>query len=152
MPNNLENESLLFRLSPKRALIACANAMLHAEDFCRSVVLFNTWPDIDAPPSGVDLEPPSSVTRISGSLGKGSSDSESGCSAGDKLVVAESKDDWRSAPVQSARECDAPSVKMKVWLLGDETRRGQLSRTRPYETPATIDEALLEETVVTHIP
>jgi len=112
----------------------------------RAVVLFNTWPT--TPPLGVETEPP----------------------AGDAPAVvgealSEAFSSWREVHVghmagRSSGEaeggtCDAGSgsgeVAAKVWLLGDENRRGQASRTVQLGAPAAIGDALAQEAAATRL-
>ena len=70
----------------------------------RSVILFNTWVD---PP---DISPNTSILKID--------QSNSTCNA---------RHEWRNVKLQNYDK--PPSAKAKIWLLGDEIRRGQLERT-----------------------
>ena len=73
-------------------------------------------------------------------------------------------DSWRevrAAPVQPAAAgaadddgegAVAMGTPMKLWLLGDRARRGQLERTVRLHVPAAAGDALLEEHAVTTMP
>jgi hypothetical protein len=83
-----------------------------AKDFVRSVILFNTW---EEPPMGVEQEaPPESETR-------------------NDLIVARCapRAEWVGVAPRATSDTgsDADCGTMKVWLLGDIHRRGQLERT-----------------------
>lgn len=99
------------------------------EDFCRSVVLFNTWPDAAAPPLDVPCAPADAV-------------------APSKPALCAPRDTWRSPPTQHL-EPSEDRVTAKVWLLGDEARRGQPGRTRAVQAHPGIHAALSEAEAVT---
>ena len=103
-----------------------------SEDFMRSVVLFNVW---DKPPVEVEREePPEDATK--------------------ELLASsrcEPRDAWSEAPRGEPVE-SANTKTMKLWLLGDQARRGRIERTLPLEVDAEAVTAALEETVaVTHL-
>jgi len=115
-------------------------------DWQRVVVLFNTWPA--APPLGVETEPPELHVPAHGARSGYVDDVCAPFSA------------WRSVRVGGAAAlpgaeedtaaCEADSkgsgsVTAKVWLLGDEHRRGQASRTVQLRAPSNIGEALAQE-------
>jgi hypothetical protein len=97
------------------------------EDFRRSVVLFNTW-----------LEPPLNVTPHA----------DAGSSAAPQPAArCRPRAEWSDAAL-TRREAEA-HVKAKIWLLGDERRRGQPERTRAVLAPAELEAALMEPTTTT---
>lgn len=122
-------------------------------DWQRVVVLFNTWRAV--PPLGVETEPPELDLPTTGT-GEGFGD-----------AVCAPFSSWRSVHVGGAAglpgaeeegpaACEAGSagtgsVTAKVWLLGDERRRGQASRTVQLRAPAGIGEALAQEHAVTRL-
>ena len=80
-------------------------------DLLRSVILFNTWRE---PPQGV-----------------GAAGAEEAAPDGTaELVRCSPRAKWAEAPEHSPAVAQ-PSDTMKVWLLGDEARRGQRERTLP---------------------
>jgi hypothetical protein len=118
-------------------------------DWQRVVVLFNTWPE--TPPLGVETGPPQPDVPSHG--------------AGGDYVDVECApfSRWRSVRVAEAAAlrgteehhaaCEAGSagsgsVIAKVWLLGDERRRGQASRTVQLRAAAVLGEALAQEHAV----
>ena len=107
-----------------------------AEDFVRSVVLFNTW--TDAPPLDVAREDAAAAASLDG-----------GAAA---TARCRPRVDWRAAPLHSPEgeeeeeeERGCATATMKLWLLGDVARRGQAERTLriPVHGEA-VHEALLE--------
>lgn len=87
-----------------------------ASEFERSVVLFNTWANAECPPLGVQ--------RVDG-------DEEAAASDGVQSEVrCTSRELWRAAP-EHAPSGRGASGTMKLWLLGDTARRGQIERTIP---------------------
>ena len=86
------------------------------DEFERSVVLFNSWPD----------EPPLDVQR------EESPASASGSSEGPSPdITAIPRAQWRTAEPQPPPSLSGKTASMKLWLLGDEERRGRAERTRP---------------------
>ena len=77
----------------------------------RSVVLFNVW---DKPPVEVEREePPEDATK--------------------ELLASsrcEPRDAWSEAPRGEPAESGGTKT-MKLWLLGDQARRGRIERTLP---------------------
>lgn len=97
------------------------------EDFMRSVVLFNCWPDEDAPPLDVERDPPALVERLP---------------QDNSLFHAAPRERWDAIRMRAAQHSGGQSATtMKLWLLGDEARRGQAERTRPMrvDAEATLD-------------
>mmetsp|Transcript_29837 Transcript_29837/g.59905 ORF Transcript_29837/g.59905 Transcript_29837/m.59905 type:complete len:118 (-) Transcript_29837:180-533(-) len=88
----------------------------------RSVILFNCWadgPPLDVPARIPDEEAPSASPQVA------------------ELLRAQPRRDWEAAGLHppkhsgdGTRGRTMAMGKMKVWLLGDERRRGQLERTR----------------------
>ena len=77
-----------------------------ADDFVRSVVLFNTWTER---PFGVEAEP-------------------SATDADPSTVAAAPRAEWTPAKMQQAHHDLQRPARMKLWLLGDEKRRQQAER------------------------
>lgn len=84
-----------------------------ATDFCRSVVLFNTW-----------HEPPQGVEPVDGD------EEEPATAETAELVRCAERKLWVEAP-EHTPDGAKPTAKMKLWLLGDVGRRGQVERTIP---------------------
>lgn len=104
-----------------------------ADDFVRSVVLFNTWDD--APPLDVEREAAPDVEAPS------------------DLVLARCapRAEW-SDVAPRVQDTGGDLGSMKIWLLGDEHRRGRLERTLslPVDRSA-VAEALEQTSAVTHL-
>lgn len=102
------------------------------EEFMRSVVLFNCWPDIDAPPLDVH---PEEAPAASSAL------SEEDVA----LFTGTPRASWQSVDLHpKASSCEKLKT-MKLWLLGDEARRGQPERTLPMPVDADVTMAALAE-------
>ena len=99
-----------------------------AEDFVRSVVLFNCWE-----------EPPLDVTADEVPLLDGN---------GDALmqITSNPRKLWKTAEPQPAAALSGKEATMKLWLLGDKERRGQTERTRPIAVDPEAVMTALEET------
>ena len=104
-----------------------------AEEFMRSVVLFNTW-----------SEPPMDVEREAAPEGESTP----------SLARCTPRDHWSEVTVRHAPApaADASPTNMKLWLLGDEKRRGRPERTLalPVDGPA-VSSALEELHDVTRL-
>lgn len=103
------------------------------EDYIRSVLLFNTWPDPGSPPKDVQPIPAETAMRFNVH------------DAGH--VLCRERRLWKEA--QTAERHGDESAKMKVWLLGDANRRMQSSRTLELVVPAQTLDALNEASSVT---
>ena len=89
-----------------------------ADEFVRSVVLFNTWPDASEPPLGVERDDSVDTSEP---------------------VHCCPRNEWHEAPWRSVAETASggdlrgdrqpATATMKLWLLGDVARRGQMERT-----------------------
>ena len=99
-----------------------------SEDFLRSVVLFNTWSEAPLDVEHEEVGP-----------------KETGQEVDDARCAPRA--DW-TAPTQRKAEpaAGAKEATMKVWLLGDETRRGRMERTLPIKVDGASVSAALEET------
>jgi len=101
--------------------------------FGRSVVLFNTWPD-NPPPRGVHVHVDDAGLLLD-------------C---DNLVQCEQHETWNKIPIQDkAPMVDADSgedfvSKCKIWLLGDNSRRGHPDRTVRLQAPSDLKDVLEE--------
>lgn len=109
-------------------------------ELVRSVVLFNTWIE---PPMAVETEQPQAATK----------------SNPEDLAEASClpRTDWVAAPQRSVPQISSDSAQtktMKLWLLGDEARRGRPERTLPLRVDGAAVLAALEEslTVTTLVP
>ena len=98
----------------------------------RSVVLFNTWPD--TPPQDVaeysSTEPIETIT-----------DDEPKCSTYDEWIDVKMNYEDQSIMDESAGNMK----KCKVWLLGDTSRRSHSDRTINLKAPKNLKELLLKE-------
>ena len=123
-----------------RACHACSDACneactahVHYPRQVRSVVLFNTWAEQDAPPLDVHREPADAVTALE------VTDPE--------RVRCRERHEWEEAA--TAQLEGGERTRMKLWLLGDETRRLQPSRTVALDVPSATLAALTETHTVT---
>ena len=103
------------------------------EAFVRSVVLFNTWAERDAPPLDVQPEPAGAVAEL------GATEPE--------LVRCSERQQWEE--VATVQHQGGERARMKLWLLGDESRRLQPSRTVALDVPSATLAALTETHTVT---
>jgi len=107
-----------------------------AEDFVRSVVLFNTWPDASAPPLNVECD-------------EALHDFGAEVSA---RWLARPRSEWRAAalhappPTTTRDGAPPPTTTMKLWLLGDTARRAQRDRTLKLAVDGQAVAAALAET------
>ena len=106
------------------------------EAYVRSVVLFNTWPDPEAPPQDVDREP----TGVA-------------CTGAEGLSLAHclEREAWEEVPISQPSPHEDARARMKLWLLGDEARRLQPSRTVTLDVPSDTLSALSEPHAVTQL-
>ena len=93
------------------------------EEFERSVVLFNTWTE---PPLDVQPEAVAGGDEASAS------------------VRCEPREGWSVAPAE-APPAGPPNKTMKLWLLGDTRRRGQVDRTIPLQVDGDLMSDALEQ-------
>ena len=106
------------------------------EELVRSVILFNTWD-----------EPPLDVVREAES---NSGDDVGAARCAPRSSWAEAPEQRRPAPGESG--CSGATKTMKLWLLGDEVRRGRPERTLPLQVDGAAVLAALDETsTVTHL-
>ena len=103
-----------------------------AEAWGRSVVLFNLWPAGEEPPLDVPLD--------AGEGGEGEAPAPEGPPAPDDVrcrPFAEWKEVAIERPAPPTTDVVAePNQSVKVWLLGDERRRGHPLRTVSLTAPA----------------
>lgn len=116
----------------------------------RSVILFNVWPGDEDPPLGVPLDAPADLGGV-GSIVKEK----------EKSPFCNSFSDWKAVPPSPPKQTQ-PTVEsqskqaVKVWLLGNERRRGYPMRTVPLLPPPeggleVVREALSEKSKVTEL-
>jgi hypothetical protein len=116
----------------------------------RSVILFNVWPGDEDPPLDVPLDAPADLEEV-GSI----------VIEKEKSPFCNSFSDWKavppSQPKQTQRTVESQSNQsVKVWLLGNERRRGYPMRTVPLLSPTeggreVVREALSEDSNVTEL-
>jgi hypothetical protein len=116
-----------------------------AEDFVRSVVLFNVWPE-GAPPLGVPCEDDDEEDEAGGGRrGSWRGAGGEGGAAAENLVRCAPRAQWVDAPI--ARHAPGEeTAQMKLWLLGDRARRGQLERTLKVGVDGESVQRALEQT------
>ena len=113
------------------------------EDWGRSVILFNVWPGLEDPPLNVPLDTNE---------------------AGEETHATElcgAFSEWNEVDVVQNSQAELPATQesnqsVKVWLLGNERRRGYPMRTANLLSPEyggrdSLRKALAEETLVTEL-
>ena len=100
------------------------------EDFGRSVVLFNCWPEAEAPPHEVQPDEPAAGVDAA------------------SIYRAAPRAQWRPADLSHGPpppSSGGRAATMKLWLLGERERRGSVERTLPLRVDADAVLAALQE-------
>ena len=123
--------------------------ILPEAEWQRVVVLFNTWES--PPPLDVERDPPV-ADALDSVDGNGAVAATCGRFQSWNAVHIHGED---LADNENMRACASSGgdaeVMAKVWLLGDENRRGQAGRTVQVMAPATLGQALAQERKATRL-